>query len=89
MKVFKIILFISILLTFSSCIGIGAFEAPLDAYCYKPEFEPRTYVWPFTRKPQPPIRTYRMKPVPPRPQGRIGRPNEHPNRNGRLGNRKR
>lgn len=89
MKIFKIISFASILLTLSSCLGIGAFEAPLDDYCYKPEFEPRTYVWPFVRKPQPPIRTYRMKPAPPRPQGRIGKPGAGSNRSGRTGGRKR
>ncbi len=85
----KMVIFNIVLLALSSCIGIGAFEAPLDDYCYKPEFEPRTYVWPFVRRPQPPIRTYRMKPVPPRPQGRIGNPNEYRNRNGKPSNRRR
>lgn len=89
MKGFKIISFASILLTFSSCLGIGAFDAPLDDYCYKPEFEPRTYVWPFVRKQRPPIRTYRIKQDLPRPQGRLGKTGRGPNRNGRTGGRKR
>ena len=85
----KMVIFNIVLLAFSSCIGIGAFEAPLDDYCYKPEFEPRTYVWPFVRRPRPPIRTYRMKPAPPIQQGRIDKPNCSPNRSGRTGGRKR
>lgn len=85
----KIVIFSIVLLAFSSCLGIGAFEAPLDDYCYKPEFEPRTYVWPFVRKPQPPIRTYRINPGPPRPQCRLGKPSGGPNRNGRTSGRKR
>lgn len=71
----KLFVFALVLFGLTSCIGIGAFEVPLDDYCYKPEFEPKTYVWPFVRKQQPPIRTYRIKPVSPRPQGRINRPN--------------
>jgi hypothetical protein len=85
----KIVIFSIVLLAFSSCLGIGAFEAPLDNYCYKPEFEPRTYVWPFVRKQQPPIRTYRIKPDPPRPQGGLGKSRGGPNRNGRTRSRTR
>lgn len=86
----KLFVFALVLFGLTSCIGIGAFEAPLDDYCYKPEFEPRTYVWPFVRKPQPPIRTYGIKPTPPRPQGRINRPNagNRPNGNRPGGKRR-
>ena len=78
----KLFVFALVLFGLTSCIGIGAFETPLDDYCYKPEFEPKTYVWPFVRKQQPPIRTYRIKPVPPKPQGRINRPNRGNRSNG-------
>lgn len=81
-KLTKILTFIMAMLAFSSCLGISAFEAPLDDYCYKPEFEPRTYVWPYARKPQPPTIRPSFRATPPRPQGRFGRPNTPPNGKG-------
>lgn len=84
----KLFVFALVLFGLTSCIGIGAFEAPLDDYCYKPEFEPRTYVWPYYHRP--PIRTYVVKPTSPRPQGRINRPDRgnRPNGNRPSGRRR-
>jgi hypothetical protein len=78
----KLFVFALVLFGLTSCIGIGAFEVPLDDYCYKPEFEPKTYVWPFVRKQQPPTIRPSFSATPPRQQGRIGRPNTPTNGKG-------
>lgn len=55
-------LLVLIILLFSSCIGVC--DAPSNYY-HHTEFEPKPYVWPYVRKPQPHVRTFIIKPIPP------------------------